>query len=1285
MAGSGRHHRPHFAMLATIGLVASILVIDPNTALATTSPPPGFISANGTHLSLDGAPFRFSGLNVYNANSDGWCWFQYSDAQFDQALSDMGPGTNVIRAWFFQPLATTPSGQRDWTRFDRTLQIAGQHGIRVIVTLTDQWGECGATSTSPYKDRAWYESGYATDVLPDSTVPYRDWVSEVVTRYKDNPNVAFWQLINEAEVNEVVGGVPQPCPPGNGPADILRTWAQDVGGLVKSIDPNHLVSLGTIGSGQCGAQGAQYQYVHDIPQIDLCEFHDYGAPNVGIPGDQFNGLQVRLNQCAAINKPLFVGEAGIIPDDVGGTLQDRADAFAAKMRAQFDAGVVGFLAWAWSSLGSTTNNYDVGPGDPALAALAGSPFIVQIAAGGVHTCALSSGGAVWCWGGNANGQLGDGTMTDSLTPVEVSGLSSGVAAISAGSSYTCALMISGGVKCWGSNFMGQLGDGTQTDRVTPVDVSGLTNGVAAISAGNQYACALMLSGGAKCWGFNYFGQLGTGTATTTGCNCELTAVDASALPSGIVSISAGQDHTCAITSSGGAQCWGYNPYGQLGDGTTANRITPGDVLGLTSGVQQISPAGYATCAVTTSGDAKCWGHNDSGVLGDGTQSDRSTPGDVSGLTSGISRIASASAFACALTGSGGVKCWGMNGNGEVGDGSLTDRPTPVDVSGLTSGVVGISVTRDGHHACALMTSGGVKCWGWNIFGQLGDGTTTLRSAPVDVLFASTDTTAPTITLNTPPDGASYTLGQQVNADYSCADEPGGSGLASCVGTVMSGTTIVGTVTSGTAIDTSTVAPYSLTVDAYDNAGHHSQTTHNYTVVAPTFGVTSVTPSSVGRGVNLTTLTVLGSAFTNGSTVAILGGSGYSIIGGTTFVDSTHLTVNVSVGNNATLGAHDVRVTRPSGGGSAICAGCLTINPKPTITTVVPSSAPQGATRDVVINGTGFAPGALVSFGGSGITVNSVSGSGTSLAVNVSIDVGAATGVRSLTVTDPDGGFAAKTSAFTVNALPTITSVAPASRAQGVTATVVISGTGYAAGAGASFGVGVTVTSVTRTAGKLTAHVVVDPAALVGMRDVTVTNADAGSVICFGCFTVNAAPTIATISPDSRAAGAPHQSITVTGSGFQPGVKALIPGGGVTVNSTTLNDPNTLTLDITVGGGAAAGPRNLTVTNLDGGVVTCGSCFTVNAKPTVTVLSPVSQPRGTPGATVTVTGTGFRAGATVTFSGTGVTASVVSISADRTTITLSLSVTAAAATGYRSVTVTNPDGGVVTKSNAFRVT
>ena len=189
--------------------------------------------------------------------------------------------------------------------------------------------------TGGFKDDSWYESGYAAS--------YTDWVTEVVTRYRNDPTILAWQLVNEAEVK------PSQSAPAcsSGAAATLTAFATDVAGLVKSIDPEHLVSLGTIGGGQCGAQGAEYAQVHAVADVDLCEYHDY-QPTAPMPGDQFNGLQVRLDQCATLDKPLFVGETGIKPSEVGGTLQARADAFGAKLEAQLEAGVVGELVWAWS-------------------------------------------------------------------------------------------------------------------------------------------------------------------------------------------------------------------------------------------------------------------------------------------------------------------------------------------------------------------------------------------------------------------------------------------------------------------------------------------------------------------------------------------------------------------------------------------------------------------------------------------------------------------------------------------------------------------------------------------------------------------------------------------------------------------------------------------------------------------------------------------------------------------------------------------------------------------------
>jgi hypothetical protein len=191
---------------------------------------------------------------------------------------------------------------------------------------------------------------------------------------------------------------------------------------------------------------------------------------------------------------------------------------------------------------------------------------VAIAAGGAYTCALLSDGTARCWGYNSDGQLGDGTTTQRLTPVAVSGLTNAVA-IATGSYHTCALLSDGSARCWGGNNNGQLGDGTTTKRLTPVTVIGLTNTVA-IAGGDFHTCVLRSNGTARCWGHNTFGQLGDGTTTQ-----RTTPVTVSGLTNA-VAVAGGHFYTCALLSNGGARCWGDNDNGQLGDGTTTERHTP---------------------------------------------------------------------------------------------------------------------------------------------------------------------------------------------------------------------------------------------------------------------------------------------------------------------------------------------------------------------------------------------------------------------------------------------------------------------------------------------------------------------------------------------------------------------------------------------------------------------------------------------------------------------------------------------------------------------------------------
>ena len=364
---------------------------------------------------------------------------------------------------------------------------------------------------------------------------------------------------------------------------------------------------------------------------------------------------------------------------------------------------------------------------PAVTAAGPIADIDALTVGRDHTCALTSSGGVKCWGRNNEGQLGDDTTLDSALPVTVVGLTSGVAAISAGHLHTCALTTSGGVKCWGANDYGQLGDGTTTNRTTPVDVSGLTTGVRAISSGGTSTCALTTANGVKCWGENFYGQLGDGTTDDS-----TAPVDVSGLTAGVAAISVGGGHACALTDSGGVKCWGWNDKGQLGDNTHIGRTQPVDVAGLASAVAKVSAGSQHTCAVTTSGGVKCWGRNFEGQLGDGSKTDSSTPIDVSGLGSGISDLNAGHFHNCALTDGGGVKCWGWNDKGQLGDGTTTDRTTPVDVDGLSSGIA--DVRAGDSHSCALTTAGNMKCWGDNGDGQLGNDTTTNSTTPTDVLM-----------------------------------------------------------------------------------------------------------------------------------------------------------------------------------------------------------------------------------------------------------------------------------------------------------------------------------------------------------------------------------------------------------------------------------------------------------------------------------------------------------------------------------------------------------------------
>lgn len=347
----------------------------------------------------------------------------------------------------------------------------------------------------------------------------------------------------------------------------------------------------------------------------------------------------------------------------------------------------------------------------------------MLSVGDQHACMLNKKGAVLCWGRNAFGQLGDGTTIDRSLPVLVSAVGSGNRAVFAGGAHTCVVTRFMGVKCFGFNRYGQLGDGSTTDRLTPVNVVGLESGVRKlIDEATDSTCAIMQSGTVKCWGSNQSGLLGDGTTIN-----RSIPVDVLGLTSPATAISSGFDSSCILTTAGGVLCWGGNSEGQLGDGTTENRLTPVGVAGLSSEIAALTLAGFHVCAVTTSGAGKCWGENAWGLLGDGSLDQISPrPREVSGLSSGVKMITADSTFNCALMATGAVKCWG-----NLGGGSNAQR-TPIDSAVFPPGTISLGVGRE--FTCALISKERVQCWGDNTHGQLGDGTTSSTWSPVEVRF-----------------------------------------------------------------------------------------------------------------------------------------------------------------------------------------------------------------------------------------------------------------------------------------------------------------------------------------------------------------------------------------------------------------------------------------------------------------------------------------------------------------------------------------------------------------------
>ncbi|HXG42065.1 MAG TPA: hypothetical protein VNL95_04995 [Dehalococcoidia bacterium] len=323
-------------------------------ALATSSPSPQFVRAVGRDLYAGNQPVRFVGVNRYNLLSvytggvlQG-CSSDWTLSQLEQVFAELeAMGVNAVRFWAFQRF--TASG-RDFSRFDQVISLARSHNIYLVPVLENQWSSC---TEGGYKTSDWYRGGY---LRPYGSYPisYKEYVGRVVSRYRDEPIILMWQLMNEAESTDATRTRHDP--------DALYAFAADMSAYVKSLDPNHLLALGTMGSGQPGTQGDEYRRLHSLPGLDVLEYHDYNEETVPLP----DYLRERIQDSIVLGKPLIIGEAGISLGQFDA--QTRARLFDAKMSAAFQNGVAAYLIWSYRNR-VYEGDYQFTPADPLAAVL----------------------------------------------------------------------------------------------------------------------------------------------------------------------------------------------------------------------------------------------------------------------------------------------------------------------------------------------------------------------------------------------------------------------------------------------------------------------------------------------------------------------------------------------------------------------------------------------------------------------------------------------------------------------------------------------------------------------------------------------------------------------------------------------------------------------------------------------------------------------------------------------------------------------------------------------------
>jgi alpha-tubulin suppressor-like RCC1 family protein len=375
-------------------------------------------------------------------------------------------------------------------------------------------------------------------------------------------------------------------------------------------------------------------------------------------------------------------------------------------------------------LGDGRSTYDVTSPELVRSGVTSISIGGSITTTASHSCAINADATIRCAGDDRAGELGDGILLQSTSPLAVQGLSDATG-LAGDAQNVCAIRGSSStLSCWGEGDVGAIGDNAYTYESAPATyVVGMTSVVEA-SVGDLFGCALS-GGGVYCWGVNYSGNLGNMTTQGTG---QPTIVY---MLSGVTQLATGYLYSCALKSDGTVWCWGANEHSQLGDNTTTEEHQPVKVLfpALPSTIAGIAAGDYHACAWLTNGDVWCWGDNSAGQMGSSSPATQPTPVQITTLAN-VRELVAGNGFTCARDATNAVGCLGGHVAGILGDGMNAGSTTPVAVTGLTNAT---QLSAGSTSVCALRSNQKISCWGLNTWGQLGDGTTMDRNAPVDVL------------------------------------------------------------------------------------------------------------------------------------------------------------------------------------------------------------------------------------------------------------------------------------------------------------------------------------------------------------------------------------------------------------------------------------------------------------------------------------------------------------------------------------------------------------------------